>query len=108
MDLNKIGIDGEWQELEAVSEKIGKMKFRVRPVTTDIRLSNELEENFVKILADWDFVKGEKKLPCNEVNIRKYMPLISMVEVKTEGDKPTYVGIEIIRFAQNIDNFVKN
>lgn len=108
LDFANVNEEGEWLELDAVSKKIGIMKFKVRPITTDIRLTDELEESFVKILIDWDFVEDGKKLPCNEKNIKRCMPFVSVVEVKTEGDKATYVGIEIIRFAQNVDNFVKN
>lgn len=107
-DFAKVSKEGEWLELDAVSEKIGTMKFKVRPITTDIRLSEEVEESFVKILVDWDFVENGEELPCNEENIRRCMPFVSIVEVKTDEERSTYVGIEILKFAQNVDNFVKN
>jgi len=107
-DFSKVSEEGEWLELDAVSEKIGKMRFRIRPITTDVRLGDDLNEGFVKILEDWDIAEGEEKLICNEENIKRCMPFISVVEVKSEGDRVTYVGIEIIKFAQNVDNFVKN
>ena len=108
MDVSKIEKQGEWLELEAVSEKIGKLRFKIQPITTDIRLSEEVEESLAKIVVDWDLEKDGEKLPCNEETIKEYMPFISVVEVKSEDDRATYVGIEIIRFAQNVDNFVKN
>jgi len=108
MDVAKIEKHGEWLELEAVSEKIGKLRFKIQPITTGIRLSEEVEESFVRIIVDWDLEKDGEKLPCNEETVKEYMPFISVVEVKSESDRPTFVGIEIIKFAQDVDNFVKN
>lgn len=108
MDVARIEKEGEWLELEAVSEKIGGLRFKVLPITTSTRLTDEVEDTFVKIICDWDLDKDGDRLPCNEETIREYMPFVSVVEVKSENEQRAFVGGEIIRFARDINNFVKN
>ena len=107
MNVSDLKKDGEWLELEAESERIGKLRFKVLPFTADIDMGADLMGNFVKIIADWDLEKDGEKLPCDEANIKEYMPVVAVISTKLE-EGTSFVGVEILKFAQNVDNFVKN
>lgn len=122
MDVSKLHLDGEWIEIEAESERIGKLRFKLKPLSTDEQIDlaevgTKNVKNFFKkinnLIIDWNLTDGDKPVPCTEENKRKYMPHLIPLRVKTgadkeEGPEMSILGVKLIEFAQNIENFIKN
>ena len=135
MDVSSFQLEGEWLELEVESEKGERsLRFKIKPLSAKDQLDlGDIARKDVKdllsyvsgIVIDWDLTEGGKKLPCTDKAKEKYLPyLIGMTikkkeeekrreegEVSTDkgpGEIRSFVGLEILSFAQNFDNFIKN
>ena len=130
MDVSTFQMEGEWLELEVVSEKEEKsLEVKIKPLSAEDQINlAEVAEKDIKdflsqistVILDWDLMRGEEKLPCNDEEKARYLPyLIGMrvrrksesddIESSKEADKKlTFAGFEILKFAQNFSNFIKN
>jgi len=118
MDVSKIQLGGEWLELEAVSENIGRLRFKVRPSSTKEQLQyakaivddrEKIIDEISKLVIEWSLEKDGEPLPCTDENKAAYMPHLIGVAVKVEGPAENQsVGSQIILFSNEFGNFVKN
>lgn len=98
-------------ETELLTPPIIKLKIKpvdsliVYDVQKDSRFSKCVTEMLLDAVQEWDLVDGDKPLPCDEKNKRKYLPLLFGMKIK---EKTTLLGIEILSFAGEIENFLKN
>lgn len=121
MDINTLNKDGEWLELDVETEKIDKLRFKIRPVTAndEIRaiesgqnIVRNIYKTILEVVVDWDMTDGDDPYPCTKENKDELMPYLVGLTVKGEEDdeekgKKT-VGGEIAKFAQKTENFLKN
>lgn len=118
MKVEKLFLDGEWLELEAVNKNVGKLRFKVKPMSASEQfdfasgVTEDPKESLIKIeelIIDWELEENGKKLECNEANKKKYIPYLITVVIKDEESKlGNTVGRFILEFAQDFSNFVKN
>lgn len=133
MDVSKFQMEGEWLDLEVKSEKKDKsLRLRIKPLSakdqSDLAdaASKDVREFFSsisKVIIDWDLTQNGEKLPCNDEEKEKYLPFLIGMEIKEPEKKdeeldedeeeekekfPNLIGFEILKFAQNFDNFIKN
>jgi len=118
MDVTKLQLGGEWLELEAENEKIGQLRFKIRPSSTkeQFQYARVLMEDREKIMdeisnlvIEWSLEKDGEPLSCTDENKAAYMPYLIGVEVKVGGpDENQSVGSQIILFSKELGNFVKN
>ena len=117
MDVTKLNVDGEWLELETTCEEFGALRVRVVPRQFSGTLSMVLNDDVIRLVShlvvDWNLENKGKKVPCNSENKEKYLPIIAGWKINNpkhakKGAIFENVGTEIIAFAQDIKNFVKN
>lgn len=124
MDIAKFQLGGEWLELKIKGGKLN-LNVMVKPLSDKEQLEmagTAKKEDMIKFLdeikglvLDWDLTEGKEPLRCNEVNKKKYLPyLVNMtlekekVEGEDDEDSGKTVGLAILEFAQNFNNFIKN
>lgn len=116
MDIGRVNFDGEWLELEAEDEEFGSLKVLVLPESlTGIPYlwNGDLLGYISSVVMDWDLMDGEKRVPYDDENKRKYLSILSRIRIKNpKYTKPEIrvktFGSEIIAFSQNLKNFIKN
>jgi len=109
----------EWLEfdldtelLEAAPDGRRILKLRVRPTnlmsTNDAedrgRISAMMTELVIDAVQEWDLAEDDKPVPCTLPNKKRFLPLLLGQPVK--GSRMA-LGIEIIGYAGNIENFLK-
>lgn len=126
MDVKNLDLGGSWVTLKAVNEKVGELKFRVKPIDTTLEIEieklisadkdKELANKIGDIILDWDLLEDGKKLNCNQENKAKYLPYLVRLPVEpydpenkilSEPNKG-YLGTQLLAYASDIGNFVKN
>ena len=118
MDVTKLQMGGEWLEVEAENEKIGQLRFKVRPSSTKEQIQyakaivedrEKIIDEISKLVIDWSLEQDGEPLPCTDENKALYMPHLIGVSVKVEGPAENQsVGSQIILFSNEFGNFVKN
>ena len=116
--MSKLQMGGEWLELDPVNKDVGKLRFKVRPLSSAEQYDNaeavgkDMKASIGiinKIILDWelDLTVDDHPLSCTDENKATYIPYLIAIEVKggsgTEG-----LGTRILDFAQNFGNFIKN
>lgn len=126
MDINTLNKDGEWLELDVETEKIDKLRFKIRPVTAndEIRaiesgqnIVRNIYKTILEVVVDWEMTDGDAPYPCTKENKESLMPYLvglTVVSLTVEGEEDgkkkekKTVGGEIAKFAQKTENFLKN
>jgi len=115
VDKNALNRDGEWLELEIDSDKIDKLRFKVRPISAHDEVQavesgrniiRNVYKTIVDIVIDWDMTDGDEPYPCTPEHKEELMPFLVNFPVK--GKKDSVVGGAILEFAKNTSNFLKN
>ena len=137
MDISKFQLGGEWLELK-VKHQDGEMplKLLVKPLSApeQMDLGELARKNTKKFIAktddlvlDWDLTEEGERFPCTPENKKKVLPYLTFMsliedeepqDVEEKKDEEPQdvepkkaartVGIAVIEFAQNFDNFIKN
>ena len=119
MDKNALNRDGEWLELMIDSDKVDKLRFKIRPVTANDEIQaiesgqnivRNIYKTILEVVVDWDMTDGDAPYPCTKENKDELMPYLVGLTVKGEEDdkEKKTVGGEIAKFAQKTENFLKN
>lgn len=126
MDISKFQLGGEWLTLNIEGGK--SLKVMVKPLSDKEQFDlasvakkedlNLMLDKVKTLILDWDLTEGKESLKCNKLNKEKYLPyLINMSLAKEEKDGkeeddekkiPGTIGVSILEFAQNFNNFIKN
>ena len=125
-DIKRIMALSEWleYELEDTPEKIidpPKIRLRVKyynpmagqdvPEGTT-RISARIRESLIDAIRDWDLTEAGIPVPCTDEKKAELRPLLDALlsmMLKKEKDKPPAVlGTEILIFASDKGNFLKN
>jgi len=113
MEIRKIDCGAEL-ELCPVDEKIGPIKLTVKPIPSDFVLPAETDnQTWINLIGSfivgWNLTSGGVAVPCNDETKAKYMGYIIRLLVKgEEGQEAEVAAGPIMRFAGNVDNFLKN
>lgn len=129
MDVNKLLLEGEWLEVEVESKKINEpFRFKLRPIssTEQLKMLERVQKNdklivneIASLILDWNLEFDGKKLACDPANKEKYLEWLLLLVVKKKQDEEEdseeekkkrikTIGVVILEFAQNIENFIKN
>ena len=116
MDIGKLNLEGEWLEIETENEEFGALKVLVLPESLSgaARLWRDDFSGYVAAaIADWDLNDKGEKIPCDEENKAKYIPVLARMRIKNpvhtmESVVVKTIGSEIIAFSQDLKNFTKN
>lgn len=106
--------EGEWLTVD--TEKAGPVKLRIRYVSYhEAVLFQKLKDEEASLdtieglVVDWDLTDNGKKVECSKENKVKYVPFLIGLTLKAEeGEARRSLGQEIMRFALDPGNFVKN
>jgi len=112
MEVKKIDC-GAWLELCPVDEKIGPVKFLVKPIPSDFTIPTETDnQTWIKTIGsfiiDWNLTSDGVAVPCSDENKAKYLGYLIRLLVKTDKEEPEVAVGPIMVFASNVDNFLKN
>ncbi len=135
MDIAHFQLGGEWLDLKIKSEKGERsLRVKIKPFSDldkyNIRqhlIDGKVEEfssRIMDIILDWDLTDGGKPLKCNSENKGKYLPYLVGMNLDDSGDEelegdledegterrkvPKNVGLAILNFATDFNNFIKN
>jgi len=118
MDVSKYALDGEWIEIEVVSDRMVELfRFKVQPIGSTgfmaaSKSPDEVTTLCVEAVIDWNLTTGEEPLPCNAENKRFYLSRFATYMVKTMNGKPPAQAMNlagaIVGFAASPDSFLKN
>lgn len=117
MDVSKLNVEGEWLTLEVENKDFGTLKILVAPRQysglTKMVMNEDMIQFVLSLVLDWNLKDGKKKIECTPENKMKYMSVLAGWKITNPkyGKKGAIfenVGTEIIAFAQDINNFVKN
>lgn len=116
MDVKKLK-ETMWLEVQPRDEKVGVLKFKIRPMPLDFSVKLEDRENSEEVIdlvgeliEDWNLEDGGEKLPCTPENKKKYLRFVTRIKAKTLEDEPkvVLVGRRIVDFARDVENFLGN
>jgi hypothetical protein len=117
VDVGKID-HGAWLTLCPVDERVGEICLKMLPMPTDFEFPQESDNqtaiNFIsRFVIDWKLEADGVAVPCNDETKAKYLALLLRLKVKneegkTEEDKSEFAVTPIVKFAADIENFLKN
>lgn len=128
----KLKLESKGEDKKTVSLKIKPMSDKESIEIAQLAEKKEMQEFVAKIkdyVLDWDVKSGGKKLECDDKNKKEYLPFICVMildgeeervekemaenkkKAKEDGVEPKKVfkkgvGMSILEFAQNFDNFI--
>jgi hypothetical protein len=118
VDVSKYALDGEWIEVEVVSDRaVEPFRFKVQPIGSTgfmaaSKSPDEVTTLCVEAVIEWNLTTGEEPLPCDEKNKRYYLSRFATYMVKAMNGKPpaqaTNLAGAIVGFAASPDSFLKN
>jgi len=112
MEISKIDCGAELV-LQPVDEKVGEVRLRMKPVPTDFVFPpTEDNKAWIAVMAQfvigWNLTDGGVAVACNDENKAKYLGYLLRLPVKTADGGEEIAAGPIMRFAADINNFLKN
>ncbi len=112
MEVSKIDCGAEL-ELCPVDERIGPIRLRMIPVPSDFVFPEATDNRtwidvMAKFIVGWNLESGGVAVACTDENKAKYLAYLVRLMVKDGDKEPEVAAGPIMRFAANIDNFLKN
>jgi len=69
-----------------------------------VKVSEIIKGALIDAVYDWDLTQNDIPIPCDEMNKKKYLSIIFNLQTKSD----TTLGIDLLGFAGDADNFLKN
>jgi hypothetical protein len=113
MNVGKIDC-GAWLTLQALDEQIGEIRLRVKPLPSDFKMPETTDVRVIcgvlgQFIVDWDIESDGVAVPCNDETKAKYLEYLIRLQVKSEKDgEPEFAIAQVMEFAVDINNFLKN
>jgi len=93
MDVTKFQLGGEWLEVEAISENIGQLRFKILPSSIRDQFTylkafigdhEKIIEEITKLVIEWSLESDGEPLPCTDENKKIYIPHLIGIFIKKE------------------------
>lgn len=124
IDIADFQLGGEWLDLDIQSEGGDRsLRVKIKPLSDNEKFMirkeltaedvNKFSHRIMSLVIGWDLEDDGKPLECNKKNKENVMPYLVGMPLKKEKGKekdPTMlnVGVAILTFAGDFNNFIKN